>query len=206
MSKWKIDELDSMSLEPTSLDLGLDEDRYRELQGADIFGALIRQTEESVGKAEIRKYFLARFRDACKAKIVPALRGGELYEIVEAVSGWNLVTRLEFGGKPLNQFHCTFQLKHDQLEGHLRFSIGGLLGLGELRWNDIRRDTLDEDAQKAVQLWVAMRHILMEVITGAESNCTLQTSAYPTARAKSSESFSLCLLTSFLSKHSLTQV
>lgn len=172
MSKRTIDELDSMSLEPTPLDLDLDEDRYRELQGADIFNALIRKTEESLGKAEIRKCFLARFRKACEGEILPARRGGELYELAEALSGWNLVTRLEFGGEPLNQFNCTFQLQHDQLERRLRFSIGGLLGLGELRWNDIRRETLDEDAQKAVQLWGAMRHILTEIITGAESNST----------------------------------
>jgi len=36
-------ELDSMSLEPTPLDL--DEDRYRELHGADLFNALLRQSE-----------------------------------------------------------------------------------------------------------------------------------------------------------------
>ena len=172
MSRRAMDELDSMSLEPTPLDLDLDEDRFRELQGADIFSALIRQTEESLGKAEIRKCFLARFRAACEGEILPARRGGEFYEMVEAVNGWNLVTRLEFGGQPLNQFDCTFQLKHDQLEGRLRFSTGGLLGLGDLRWSDIRRETLDEDAQKAVQLWGVMRQILTEIITGAESNST----------------------------------
>ena len=91
MSKRTIDELESMSLEPTPLDLDLDEDRYRELQGADIFTALIRQTGESLGKAEIRKCFLARFREACEGEILPAQRGGEHYEMVEAVSGWNLV-------------------------------------------------------------------------------------------------------------------
>ena len=174
MSKRMIDELESMSLEPTPLDLDLDEDRYRELQGADIFTALIRQTEESLGKAEIRKCFLARFREACEGEFLPAQRGGEHYEMVEAVSGWNLVTRLEFGGEPLNQFYCTFQMKHNQMEGHLRFSIGGLLGFGDIRWNDIRRETLDEDAQKAVQLWGAMRHILTEIIKQAESNSARQ--------------------------------
>ena len=174
-SRRSMDELDSMSLEPVSLDLDLDEDRYRELQGADIFSALIRKTEESLGKAEIRKCFLARFREACEGEILPARRGGELYELVEAVRGWNLVTRLEFGREPLNQFDCTFQLKHDQLEGRLRFSIGGLLGLGDLRWNDIHRETLDEDAQKAVRLWGAIRQIITEIITGAESKSTPQT-------------------------------
>ena len=174
-SRRTMDELDSMSLEPAPLDLDLDEDRYRELQGADILNALIRKTEESLGKAEIRKCFLARFREACEGEILPARRGGEFYELVEAVSGWNLVTRVEFGKEPLNQFNCTFQLKHDQLEEHMRFSLGGLLGLGDLRWNDIRQETLDEDAQKAVRLWGAMRQILTEIITGAESNSTRQT-------------------------------
>src|SRR5665213_1843882 len=159
MSKRTIDELASMSLEPTPLDLDLDEDRFRELQGADLFSALIRHSVESLGKAEIRKCFLARFRKTCEGEILPVRRDGELYEMVEEVSGWKLVTRLEFGGDPLNQFNCTFQLKHDQLEGRSRFSIGGLLGLGDLRWNDIHRETLDEDAQKAVQLWGALRRV-----------------------------------------------
>ena len=57
----------------------------------------------------------------------------------------------------------------------MRFSLGDLLGLGNLRWNDIHLETLDEDAQKAVQLWGAMRQILTEIITGAESNPTRQT-------------------------------
>ena len=81
---------------------------------------------------------------------------------------------LEFGGEPLNQFYCASQLKHNQMEGHLRFSIGGLLGFGDIRWNDIRRETLDEDAQKAVQLWGAMRYILTEIINQAESNSARQ--------------------------------
>jgi hypothetical protein len=50
-----------------------------------------------------------------------------------------------------------------------------LLGLGDLRWNDIHRETLDEDAQMAVQLWSAMRRILTEIIKAAESNSTSQT-------------------------------
>ena len=169
MSKRTIDELDSMALEPTLLDLDLDEDRFRELQGGDLFSALIRNSEESLGKTEIRKCFLARFGEACEGEILPARRAGEFYEMVEEVCGWKLVTRLEFGGEPLNQFNCAFQAKHDQLEGSARFSIGSLLGLGDLRWNDIRRETLDEDAQKAVQLWDALRHILTQIITGAES-------------------------------------
>jgi hypothetical protein len=175
MSRRSMDELDSMSLEPTPLDLDLDEDRFRELQGADLFSALIRRTEEALGKAEIRKCFLARFREVGEGEFLPAQRAGEFYEMVEAVSGWNLVTRLEFGAEPLNQFDCTFQLKHQQLEGRARFSTGRLLGFADLRWNDIGRDTLDEDAQKAVQLWGAMRHILTEIIKGAESNSASQT-------------------------------
>ncbi len=173
-SKRTIDELESMSLEPTPLDLDLDEDRFRELQGADIFSALIRKTEESLGKAEIRKSFLARFRESCKEEFIAAKRAGEFYEMVELAGGWKLVTRLEFGAEPLNQFDCTFQLKHEQLEGRMRFSVGRLLGVGDLRWNDVRRETLEEDAQKAGQLWSAMRHTIMEIINGAESNSTSQ--------------------------------
>ncbi|HEV2693148.1 MAG TPA: hypothetical protein VG347_09665 [Verrucomicrobiae bacterium] len=175
MSKRTIDELESMALAPSLLDLDLDEDRYRELQGADIFGALIRHTEENLRKAEIKKCFLARFEKAFAGKILSARRGGKYYELVETVSGWDLMTRLEFGGEPLNQFHCTFRLGHRQMEGRLRFSIGSLLGLGDLRWNGIRRETLAEDAQMAVQLWGGMRHILMEITQNAESNPTRQT-------------------------------
>ncbi len=174
MSKRSMDELDSMSLEPTPLDLDLDEDRFRELQGADIFSALIRNTEGTLGKAEIRKSFLARFREACEGEILPGKRGGEFYAMSEVVAGWEMVTRLEFGREPLNQFDCTFELKHEQLEGRARFSMGGLLGFGDLRWNDIGRETLDEDAQKAVRLWVSMRHILTEIIKAAESNSESQ--------------------------------
>ncbi len=154
-------ELDAMSLEPTPLDL--DEDHYRELQGADLFNALIRQSEGHLRKAEIRKCFLARFRAACQSEILPSRRGGEVYEIVESVGRWNSVAYLSFGDD-LNQFNCTFRLKHDQLQGSLRFSLGGLLGLGDLRWNDIGRETLPEDAHKAVGLWVAMRSILFEIM------------------------------------------
>jgi hypothetical protein len=95
--------------------------------------------------------------------------------MIEEVSGWKLVTRLEFGAEPLNQFDCTFQLKHEQLEGRRRFSIGGLLGFGELRWNDIQRETLDQDAEKAVQFWRSLRNVVKEIIKGAELNSTRQT-------------------------------
>jgi hypothetical protein len=44
----------------------------------------------------------------------------------------------------------------------LRFSLGGLLGFGDLRWDDISLETLSEDAHKAVGLWVAMRSTLFE--------------------------------------------
>jgi hypothetical protein len=161
MSTHTVAELDSMSLKPTPLDL--DEDRYRDLQGADLFNALMRQSEADLTKAEIRKSFLARFRAACESEILPSRRGGELYEIVEPVGRWNSVAYLSFGDN-LNQFNCTFRLKHAQLEGSLRFSLGGLLGLGDLRWNDIRRETLPEDAHKAVGLWLAIRSILFEIM------------------------------------------
>jgi len=155
-------ELKSMSLEPTPLDI--DEDYYPELQGADVFNALIRQLEGHLTKAEIRKCFLARFRAACESEILPSRRGGEHYEIVEPVGRWNSVAYLSFGDD-LNQFNCTFRMKHEQLQGSsLRFSLGGLLGLGDLRWNDISRETLSEDAHKAVGLWLAMRSFLFEIM------------------------------------------
>ena len=175
MSKRGLEELEAMALEPTPLDLDLDEDRFREVQGADVLSALIRKSEESLGKAEIRKCFLARFREAWEGEIIHGRGGREHYEMAEGVAGWMLVTRLEFGAEPLNQFHCTFRLKHDQLEGFSRFSIGGFLGLGELRWDDIQRETLDQDAQKAVQLWRALRQVLKEIIHATETNAGLQT-------------------------------
>jgi hypothetical protein len=46
--------------------------------------------------------------------------------------------------------------------GSLRFSLGGLLGFGDLRWDDIVRETLSEDAHKAVGLWVAIRSTLFK--------------------------------------------
>ena len=161
MSTRTIAELGAMSLEPTPLDL--DEDRYRELQGADLFNALIRQSEGRLRKAEIRKCFLARFRAACQSEILPSRRGGELYEIVESMGRWNSVACLSFGDD-LNQFNCTFRLRHEQPPGSLRFSLGGLLGLGDLRWNDISRETLPDDAHKAVELWLAMRSFLSEIM------------------------------------------
>jgi len=167
MSTHTVAELDSMSLEPTSLDL--DEDPYRELQGGDLLNALMRQSEGNLTKAEIRKCFLPRFRAACESEILPSRRGGELYEIVESVGRWNSVAYLSFGDD-LNQFNCTFRLKHAQLEGSLRFSLGGLLGLGDLRWNDITRETLPEDAHKAVGLWLAMRSILFEIMKESDSS------------------------------------
>jgi hypothetical protein len=154
-------ELEAMSLEPTTLDI--DEDHYRELQGADLLNAVIRQVEGQLTKTEIRKCFLARFRAACRSEILPSRRGGEFYEIVESVGRWNSVAYLSFG-EDLNQFNCSFRLKHDQLQESLRISLGGLLGLGDLRWNDISRETLPEDAHKAVGLWVAMRSFLFEIM------------------------------------------
>jgi hypothetical protein len=161
MSTRTVAELNSMSLEPTPLDI--DEDYFRELQGADVFNALIRHAEGHLPKAEIRKCFLARFRAASESEILPSRRGGELYEIVESVGRWNSVACLSFGDE-LNQFNCTFRLKHDQLQRSLRFSLGGLLGFGDLRWDDIIRETLSEDAHKAVGLWVAMRSFLFEIM------------------------------------------
>jgi hypothetical protein len=165
MNTRTVAELGAMSLEPTPLDI--DEDYFREFQGGDLFNALIRQSEGHLRKAEIRKCFLARFRAASQSEILPSRRGAELYEIIEPVGSWNSVACLSFGDD-VNQFNCTFRLKHDQLPGSLRFSLGGLLGLGDLRWNDIRRETLAEDAHKAVGLWLAMRSILFEIMMGLD--------------------------------------
>jgi hypothetical protein len=172
MSKRTIEELEFMAMGPTPLDLSLEEDQYRELRGDDILSALIQQTEKPVARVVLRKAFLTRFGQACQLEIVPSRRANEVYEMTEAVARWTLLTRLEFGGKPLNQFDCSFRLKHDQLEGRVRISLGGLLGFGDLRWNDIRRETLDDDAQKAVQSWGATRRILMEIIKHTDSTCT----------------------------------
>ena len=110
---------------------------------------------------------LARIRAASESEILASRRGGELYEIVESVGRWNSVAYLLFGDH-LNQFNCTFRLKHDQLEGSLRFSLGGLLGLGDLRWDDINRETLSDDAHKAVGLWLAMRSFLFQFMNESD--------------------------------------
>jgi hypothetical protein len=166
MSTRTVAELNSMSLEPTPLEI--DEDYYRELQGADVFNALIRKVEGHLMKAEIRKCFLARFRTASESEILPSRRGGELYELAESMGRWHSVAYLSFGDE-LNQFNCTFRLKHEQLQGSLRFSLGRLLGFGELRWDDISRETLSEDAHKAVGLWVAMRSTLFEFMKESDN-------------------------------------
>lgn len=171
MSTRTISELDAMSLEPTPLDI--DEDHFRELHGADLFNALMQQSEGHLRKGEIRKCFLARFREASASEILPSRRGAEVYEIVESVGPWNSVACLEFGDD-LNQFNCTFRLKHDRLQNSLRFSLGGLLGLGDLRWNDIRRETLTEDAHKAVGLWVALRSIVYEIMNESDKALPLR--------------------------------
>jgi len=158
-------ELRAMSLEPTPLDP--DDDCYRELQEADLLNTLVRQSEGDLSKSEIRKCFLARFRTACESEILPSRRGAEVYEIVEHVGRWHSVARLSFGDD-LNQFDCTFRLKHPS-HGSLRFSLGGLLGLGDLRWNDITRETLSQDAHKAVGLWLAMRSTLFEMMNEADN-------------------------------------
>ena len=165
MSTRTISELEGMSLEPTPLDI--EEDHFRELQGADLFNVLMRQSDGNLRKTEIRKCFLARFQAACDSEILPSRRGAEAYEIVESVGRWNSVACLSFGDD-LNQFNCTFRLKHDQLEKSLRFSLGGLLGLGDLRWNDISRETLTEDAHKAVGLWLALRSVLFELMNESD--------------------------------------
>jgi hypothetical protein len=110
MSTRTVAELNSMSLKPTPLDI--DGDYYRELQGADVFNALIRQVEGRLTRGEIRKCFLARFRAASESEILRSRRGGELYEIVESMGRWHLVAYLSFGVE-LNQFNCTFRLKND---------------------------------------------------------------------------------------------
>jgi hypothetical protein len=48
MSKRAIEELEAMALEPTPLDLDLDEDRFRQLEGGDLLSALIRKSDESL--------------------------------------------------------------------------------------------------------------------------------------------------------------
>jgi len=165
MGKRTVDELRALSLEPIPLDQ--DEDCYREVQGADLWNALIRQSEAHLSRTQIRKCFLARFRAASQSEILPSHRGAEVYEMVEPVGRWHSVAYLSFGDD-LNQFDCTFRLKH-ALHGSLRCSLGGLLGLGDLRWNDINRETLSEDAHKAVGLWVAMRSILSEIMQESDN-------------------------------------
>ncbi len=127
----------------------------------------MRQSEADLSKIEIRKCFLARFRAAAQSEILPSRRGAEAYEIVESVGSWHSVAYLSFGDH-LNQFNCTFRLKHP-VHGSMRFSLGGLLGVGDLRWNDISRETLSEDAHKAVGLWVAMRSTLFEIMRESDN-------------------------------------
>jgi hypothetical protein len=172
-SKHTIEELEAMALKPAPLDLYLEEGRFRELRGDDILSAIIRKSDESLERTEIRKCFLERFEKVCEGGFLRAQRDGKFYEMDEKAGGWTLVTRLEFEREPMNQFDRTFQVKHEQMQGRVRFSLGGLLGLGDLRWNDIRRETLDEDAQKAFQLWGASTCV-MEIIIGAESKSTRQ--------------------------------
>jgi len=154
-------ELASMALDPIPLDL--DDDHFGQLEAADTFRTLMRNDEEKIGKEVIRKCFLARLRDACVTDILPSKRGGEHYESDEVVDGWTVQTRLEFG-EALNQFNCAFRLRHVELDGAFSFTLGGLLGLGDLRWNDISRESLQEDAHKAVGLWVAMRAVIFEIV------------------------------------------
>jgi hypothetical protein len=170
MSRHTIEDLEAMALEARPLDLDLEEDRLRELRGSDIMSALLRRTNEPIRKTEVRNCFLARFREVGGVEFLRSGRDGEFYERAEMVGGWNLMARLEFGSEPLNQFFCSFRLEHGQLEERFRFSAGRLLGLGDIRWNDIERESLVEDAQKAVQLWDAMRRILMEIIKAADSS------------------------------------
>src|SRR3989442_5576693 len=101
MRKRTVDELRALSLEPTSLDP--DEDCYREVQGADLWNALIRQSEAHLSRTQIRKCFLARFRAASQSEILPSHRGAEVYEMVEPVGRWHSVAYLSFGDD-LNQF------------------------------------------------------------------------------------------------------
>ena len=167
-SSRSIDQLEAM--EPTALDL--DEERcWQNRERNDLLDALIRQSERHLGKAEIRRCFLARFRDAAQSEILspgPVKGGADRHEMAESLGSWNLVTGLEFGGLG-NQYHCNFSLKHDHLDKPLRIlSVGGLLGFSDLRWNDITHETLQDDAQKAVQLWVEARRFLTEFMKDPE--------------------------------------
>ena len=161
MSPCTLAELNAMSFDPSPLDLEVSESS--EVHVGDEFMAALRTHEERLSKAEIRRRFLEQLRLSFEAKISPMGRSTSLYESVNPIASWALVTRLCFGGFP-NQFECSIQLKHESLEGNWIFSLGSMLGFGGLAWDDVGRVSLEDDSKMAVEHCRALQSIFTEII------------------------------------------
>ena len=130
--------------------------------GDDFIIAHLRRLPEGLTKAEIRRCFMSRLREGYGDKLRPSGKSTVLYESVSPVGDWRLVTCLDFGGS--YQFRCAFRLKHEEIEGYGLYSLGYVLGVGGANWDDVRRATLEADAEKALKLCQALRSFFSNVL------------------------------------------
>jgi len=152
-------QLRQMAIRPTPLEAGEPKGIPR---GDDFLIAQLRRLQEGLRKAEIRRCFMSRLRERYEDKLRPSGKSTVLYESVRPVGDWRLETCLDFGGS--YQFRCDFRLKHEELESHGLYSLGYVLGFGGGGWDDVRRATLEADAEKALRLCQALRSFFSNVL------------------------------------------
>ncbi len=159
MEPCKLAQLRQMATRPTPLEAG----GPRGIPvGDDFVIADLRRRQDGLTKAEIRRCFMSRLREGYGDKLRPSGKSTVLYESVRPVGDWRLVTCLDFGG--WCQFRCDFRLKHEEIEGYSLYSLGYVLGFGGASWDDVRRATLEADADKALRLCQALRSFFSNVL------------------------------------------
>jgi hypothetical protein len=155
-------ELNAMSFDPSELELELSPSY--DMQSGDEFVTLLRTHEEKLSKGEIRDCFVGHLRESYESSLKTRGRKGLLYEATSTLEDWNLNTKLDFGGG--YQFNCEFILRRDRFEKEFSFSSGSFYGYGDvLGWDDVSRETLDQDAKQAVQLCICIRRFLFDIVS-----------------------------------------
>ena len=160
-------ELNAMSFDPMQLDP--QSEPCDEMQAGDEFATLVRQSQERLMKREIVHQFLTAVKSGYEPVVQRCHDGPSLYEAFTELGSWDLTTRLDFG-EAYYRFNCSFSVRHQKTGESVWFTPGGLVGFGDiLGWDDVTRDTLEQDAAKALQLCLAIRSFITNIVRGTGS-------------------------------------
>lgn len=137
----------------------------RHIFAQDVLESLIRQKQNPIKRSELRRRFLTKLRQHYEPEISPV--GSVEYEAIRRIGDWRIWTWFDFGGE--YQFRVSFRVEHDELveecPGRLGLSVGSLLGFGELGWDEVTPECVEEAADGAVKLCCAMRELSSDWIT-----------------------------------------